>query len=98
MTLEAWMRVRRGAAMLAIRSEALIFPTFCVWEKEKQRYRFVHGRMIEPASTGDRKQDIVDTTAAYTLEIEKLIRQFPDQWMWIHNRWKTRPPGEPSIY
>ncbi|MFL6373447.1 MAG: lysophospholipid acyltransferase family protein [Pyrinomonadaceae bacterium] len=87
-----------GAAMLAIRSEALIFPTFCVWEEEKGRYRFVHGPIIEPANTGDRKQDIIDTTAAYTLEIEKLIRQYPDQWMWIHNRWKTRPPGEPSIY
>ena len=87
-----------GAALLAIRSNALIFPTFCVWEKEKQRYRFVHGPVIKPASTGNRKQDIIDTTAAYTAEIEKLIRQFPDQWMWIHKRWKTRPPGEPSPY
>ena len=87
-----------GAALLAIRSNALIFPTFCVWEKETQRYQFVHGTVITPASTGNRKQDIIDTTAAYTAEIEKLIRQFPDQWMWIHKRWKTRPPGEPSLY
>jgi len=87
-----------GAALLAIRSNALIFPTFCVWEKETQRYQFVHGPVITPASTGNRKQDIIDTTAAYTAEIEKLIRQFPDQWMWIHKRWKTRPPGEPSLY
>jgi KDO2-lipid IV(A) lauroyltransferase len=87
-----------GAAMLAIRSNALIFPTFCVWEKEKQRYRFVHGPVLKPTSTGDRKQDVLTTTAAYTTEIEKLIRQYPDQWMWIHKRWKTRPPGESSLY
>jgi KDO2-lipid IV(A) lauroyltransferase len=87
-----------GAALVAMRSEALIFPTFCVWQKEKQRYRFVHGPVLKPANTGDRKQDIVDTTAAYTAEIEKLIRQFPDQWMWIHKRWKTRPPGEAGLY
>ena len=87
-----------GAAMLAIRSNALIFPTFCVWDKTSKRYRFVHGPLIEPSNTGDRKHDIVDTTAAYTREIEKIIREYPDQWMWIHRRWKTRPPGEPDIY
>ncbi len=87
-----------GAAMLAIRSNALIFPTFCVWDKNTKRYRFVHGPLLEPSNTGDRKQDIITTTAAYTAEIEKIIRAYPGQWMWIHRRWKTRPPGEPGIY
>ena len=87
-----------GAAMLAIRSNALIFPTFCVWDRSAQRYRFVHGRLLEPTNSGDRKQDIIDTTAAYTAQIEEIIRAYPDQWMWIHKRWKTRPPGEKSIY
>lgn len=87
-----------GAAMLAIRSNAMIFPTFCVWERNRQRYRFVHGPVIKPVRSENRKKDVVDTTAAYTSEIEKLIRQYPDQWMWIHKRWKTRPPGEPSLY
>lgn len=87
-----------GAAMLAIRSNAFIFPTFCVWDRSVERYRFVHGPLLEPANTGDRKNDIITTTAAYTAEIEKIIRQYPDQWMWIHRRWKTRPPGETSVY
>lgn len=87
-----------GAAMLAIRANALIFPTFCVWEKAEERYRFVHGSLITPSDTGDRKQDVVLTTAEYTAEIEKIIRQYPDQWMWIHKRWKTRPPGEKDLY
>lgn len=87
-----------GAAMLAIRSNALIYPAFCVWNKETKRYKIVFGSLIEPHDTDDRKQDIFDTTARFTAEIEKIIRQYPDQWMWIHRRWKTRPPGEPAIY
>ena len=87
-----------GAAMLAIRSDSLIFPTFCIWDRSVKRYKFVHGKLLEPAKTGDIKRDIIETTAAYTAEIEKIIRQYPDQWMWIHKRWKTRPPGEPDIY
>ena len=87
-----------GAAMLAIRSDALIFPTFCVWDRSVKRYKFVHGNLLEPVKTGDLKRDIIATTAAYTAEIEKIIRQYPDQWMWIHKRWKTRPPGEKDIY
>jgi Kdo2-lipid IVA lauroyltransferase/acyltransferase len=87
-----------GPALMAMRSNALIFPAFCVWDRETKKYRFVRGAIIEPANTGDRKADIVATTAAYTAEIEKLIRQYPDQWLWIHKRWKTRPQGEKSLY
>ena len=87
-----------GAAMIAIRSNALIFPVACVWDKATARYKLIHGKLLEPANTGDRKRDIVETTAAFTAEIEKLIRQYPEQWMWIHRRWKTRPPGEPELY
>jgi KDO2-lipid IV(A) lauroyltransferase len=87
-----------GAAMLALRADALIFPTFCVWDKTAARYKFVHGSVIEPVRTGDRKNDVAKTTALYTAEIEKIIRRYPDQWMWIHKRWKTRPPGEPDLY
>lgn len=87
-----------GAAVMAIRSNALIYPTFCVWDKDIDRYKFVHGTLLKPANSGDRKQDIIDTTAAFTAEIEKIIRAYPDQWMWIHRRWKTRPPGKPEVY
>ena len=87
-----------GAAMLALRSHSFIFPTFCVWDKETSRYKFIHGDLLEPVRTGDRKKDIVETTAAYTAEIEKIIRKYPEQWMWIHKRWKTRPPGEAELY
>jgi KDO2-lipid IV(A) lauroyltransferase len=87
-----------GPATLAIRTNSLLFPIFCVYDHDARKYKIVHGEAIEPASTGDRNADIVATTAAYTAEIEKIIWQYRDQWLWIHKRWKTRPPGEPSLY
>ena len=87
-----------GAAMIAMRADALIFPAFCVWDKDAGRFKFVHGEILTPANTGDRKADVQATTAAFTAEIEKIIRKYPDQWMWIHKRWKTRPKGEADIY
>ncbi|MDM7921749.1 MAG: lysophospholipid acyltransferase family protein [Pyrinomonadaceae bacterium] len=87
-----------GAAMIAIRANALILPAFCVWDEVKKKYKFVHGPVLEPVNTGDRKADIVATTAAYTAEIEKIIREYPEQWTWIHKRWKTQPKGERDPY
>ena len=45
-----------------------------------------------------RKQDALTNTAVFTAAIEGYIRRYPDQWLWMHRRWKTRPPGEEGIY
>lgn len=87
-----------GPATLAIRTNAMLFPIFCVFDHDAGKYKIVHGNAVEPANTGDREADITATTAAYTAEIEMIIRQYPDQWLWIHKRWKTRPKGEPTLY
>lgn len=87
-----------GVAMLALRTNAIIIPICGVWDAENERYKIIHGSVIEPIRTADRKQDVVETTAAFTSVIEEFIRQYPDQWIWIHKRWKTRPPGEPELY
>jgi Kdo2-lipid IVA lauroyltransferase/acyltransferase len=42
--------------------------------------------------------DIIANTAKFTSVLEKFIRQYPDQWLWVHRRWKTRPEGQPSLY
>ena len=60
--------------------------------------KIVRGDIIEPVKTGEREHDILETTRLYTAEIERIIRQYPDQWLWIHKRWKTRPKGEPGLY
>jgi len=87
----------RSVAMLALRTNALIVPICCVWEAN--RYRILVGEFVEAVRTASyAKKNIIDTTALYTAEIEKFIRAYPAQWIWIHRRWKTRPSGQPSLY
>ncbi len=87
-----------GPAMLALRTGAMILPMAGVWDASTQRYRAVHGRLIEAVDTGNRAADVLATTAAFTAEVENLVRQYPEQWLWIHKRWKTRPAGQASLY
>lgn len=87
-----------GVAMMAMRTHAMIVPMCCVWNKETKKYDVFYGKFIEPASTGDRHRDVYETTAAFTAEMEKFIRAYPEQWLWIHKRWKTRPIGAKELY
>lgn len=87
-----------GVAMLAIRANAAIVPMFAIWDASRGKYFIHHEDIIEPVSTGDRKRDIEETTALYVAATERVIRAYPDQWLWIHRRWKTRPPGEADLY
>jgi Kdo2-lipid IVA lauroyltransferase/acyltransferase len=48
--------------------------------------------------SGDDEQDMIENTARFTAAIEGYVRQYPEQWLWVHRRWKTRPEGEPSLY
>jgi KDO2-lipid IV(A) lauroyltransferase len=87
-----------GIAMLAGRANAAIVPMFAIWDGAKRKYKIVHGDIIEPVSSGDREADIEQTTALCVAATERVIRAYPDQWIWIHRRWKTRPPGDPDLY
>ncbi len=48
--------------------------------------------------TGDEAEDVRRLTASFMASIENVVRRYPEQWLWIHKRWKTRPPGEPELY
>ncbi len=85
-------------AMLAMRTNSVILPMWTVWDESAKRYRVVYEDFIEPVRTGDRERDILNNTVGFVAATERIIRQYPDQWMWIHRRWKTRPEGEEPIY
>jgi len=53
---------------------------------------------IKLVRTGDDEADAIANTAAFTKVIERYATRYPEQWLWVHRRWKTRPPGEPPIY
>jgi len=90
----------RGLAMLAMRTDAMIMPMCCVWDGKKRKYAVRYGSMIEPSKPPavDRNAEIYRLTAEMTAAMEAFIRLAPDQWIWTHKRWKTRPPGEDPIY
>jgi KDO2-lipid IV(A) lauroyltransferase len=81
-----------GFARFASHSGAAVIPGFALWDEAERRYVL---RFYAPVGmTGDAT---VDTQALHTV-FERVIRQHPDQWLWIHRRWKTRPVGEAPLY
>ena len=87
-----------GIATLALKTDAVVIPTVAIWDKNKKRYFFHGDPPVELVRTGDKHKDLELNTARFAAAIESLVRRYPDQWLWIHKRWKTRPPGEASIY
>ena len=85
-------------AKLAVRTNTPLVPVFCPWSYEKRKYLLIVEEPILAEPTGDEEADVRRVTVELTRRIENQIRQYPGQWLWIHKRWKTRPPGEPKIY
>lgn len=87
-----------GLARIALRTDAAVVPGFLCWDTERAKYRLQFEPAVELTRSGDEEADVVENTARFTRVIENYIRAHPDQWLWVHKRWKTRPPGEKPIY
>jgi KDO2-lipid IV(A) lauroyltransferase len=87
-----------GIAVLALRTDASVIPVVAPWHEERGRYVFHGSPIVELIRTGDHERDVETNTARFTAAIEEQIRKYPDQWLWVHKRWKTRPDGEIDLY
>jgi Kdo2-lipid IVA lauroyltransferase/acyltransferase len=87
-----------GVARVALRTGASVLPGFLIWEPAEKRYVLHFLPELELIDTGDAEGDAIANTQMFTTALEGVIRRYPEQWLWVHRRWKTRPSGEEAIY
>jgi len=87
-----------GVARVALRTDAAVVPGFTIWDPMLKKYRLRFDPAAKLIRTGDTEADVVANTALFTKIIEDYVRRYPDQWLWVHRRWKTRPEGEKGLY
>jgi KDO2-lipid IV(A) lauroyltransferase len=85
-------------AKLALRTESPIVPIFAPWDPSRRKFQLQLQPPVAMQVTGDEDQDVRRLTEQLSMVIEEAIRRYPGQWLWVHKRWKTRPPGKPGIY
>jgi len=87
-----------GIARVALHTGAAVVPAFCLWDDDLEKYKIRFEPPLTLVRTGDDDADALANTATFTKEVERYVSKYPDQWLWVHRRWKTRPPGETSFY
>jgi KDO2-lipid IV(A) lauroyltransferase len=87
-----------GLARIALRTDAAVVPGFTIWDPALRKYRLRFDPALELIRTGHLEADIAANTQRFTKVIEDYVRKYPDQWLWVHRRWKTRPEGQPPLY
>jgi len=87
-----------GIARVALHTGAAVVPGYAVWDESLKKYRLRFEPPLELVRTGDAERDIVENTRRFAKVTEEIIRKYPEQWVWVHARWKTRPQGEPPLY
>lgn len=84
-------------ARLARKTGAALVLGLTLWDSKLGKYR-LRFEPVEWIPAADAEDEIRINTANFTRLIEECIRRHPDQWFWVHRRWKTRPPGEAPLY
>src|SRR6516165_927347 len=86
-----------GPARIARKTGAAIVLGLVIWDADRGRYR-LRFDPVEWMKRQDPEEEIVANTANFTRLIEEYVRRYPDQWLWVHRRWKTRPAADPPLY
>jgi len=87
-----------GIARVALHTGAAVVPGYAVWDESLQKYRLRFEAPLELIRTGDTERDVVENTQRFAKVTEEIIRKYPEQWVWVHARWKTRPADDPPLY
>jgi len=87
-----------GIARIALHTDAAVVPGYSFWDENLRKYRLRFEPPVELVRTGDLERDIVINTQKFAKVIEQIIRTYPDQWVWVHARWKNRPEREAPLY
>jgi KDO2-lipid IV(A) lauroyltransferase len=87
-----------GIARVALHTDAAVVPGYAVWDDSLRKYRLRFEPAVELIRTGNIEDDVRANTQQFTTILENIIRQYPDQWVWLHARWKNRPKGSPPLY
>ncbi len=86
--------VNFGPALIAIRARALVCPLFLLRENQERYLLYFYEPLDTSTLTGRLKNKVKEVASFYTRAVEDIASQYPSQWYWIHNRWRTRPPNE----
>ena len=79
----------RGLALLAVRHEATVIPVFNIRQPDG-RYRIMFEPAVSLIRTGNFQRDVMANTALFNTIIEKYVRMAPDNWLWVHRRWRMK--------
>lgn len=82
-----------GAAVLALKTGAAVVPTYIFLDENNKQQMHILPE-IPLVYTGDDEQDLIINTQNFTRVTEQVVRQHPEQWVWMHERWKTKPGEE----
>jgi Kdo2-lipid IVA lauroyltransferase/acyltransferase len=87
-----------GLARVALHTDAAVVPGYAFWDENLRKYRLRFEPPVELVRTGDTERDVLENTQRFAKVLEQIIRKYPEQWVWIHARWKNRPKGEAALY
>ena len=80
-----------------LRTGAAVIPGFLIWDQAARKHRLRFDPPITLIETGDPAHDIIENTKRFSAVIESYVRKYPEQWTWIHRRWKTRPKASLTV-